>query len=189
MRALVVYGTSEGHTRKIAEWISDWLRERHISTLTVDSGTVPRDFDASGFDLYILAGSVHMGKHQPSLARFAKANRDILSKATAVLISASGSGGRTDPKSQAEAEKYIDLFEKETGWSPTATMPIGGALLFTQYNFFLRWVMKSISKSQGGPTDTSKDYELTNWQALGSFLSGLLSSQCFKSQPELRRSS
>ena len=43
------------------------------------------------------------------------------------------------------------------------------ALLYRQYNFFMRWVMKRIAAKAGGDTDTSRDYEYTDWNDVRAF--------------------
>jgi hypothetical protein len=42
-------------------------------------------------------------------------------------------------------------------------------LLYTRYGFFVRLVMRLISKMAGGDTDTSRDYEYTDWNAVAEF--------------------
>jgi menaquinone-dependent protoporphyrinogen oxidase len=44
-----------------------------------------------------------------------------------------------------------------------------GALLYTHYNFFIRWMMKRIVATAGGDTDTSRDYEYTDWNDVRAF--------------------
>jgi len=48
--------------------------------------------------------------------------------------------------------------------------PIAGALLYTKYNFIVRFIMKRIARQAGAATDTSKDYEYTDWAALSRFI-------------------
>ena len=64
----------------------------------------------------------------------------------------------------------IDDFRAETGWRPKSTKAVAGALLYSKYNFLLRWIMKRISRQAGGTTDTSKDHEYTDWAALDRFV-------------------
>lgn len=182
MRFLVAYATTEGHTRKIAEWIGDWLRSREHAVLVLDTAAIADDLKIDRFDSYVLAGSVHMGKHQPALVQFVLRNLAVLQRAPSALISASGTAARTDPASLGRANACIEAFVKATGWRPSATMPVGGAVLYTQYNFILRWIMKLITKGEGGPTDTSRDHEFTDWHALEDFLSGFLSRQDFEKE-------
>ena len=40
---------------------------------------------------------------------------------------------------------------------------MAGRLAYTQYGFLTRFIMKWIARRQGGPTDTTRDYEFTNW--------------------------
>ena len=46
---------------------------------------------------------------------------------------------------------------------------MAGALPYTRYNFLVRFVMRRISKAEGGDTDTSRDYEYTDWAAVDRF--------------------
>ena len=58
----------------------------------------------------------------------------------------------------------------ETGWRPARVLPVAGALAYSRYNFLIRFVMKRIARKAGAPTDTSRDYEFTNWPALDTFI-------------------
>jgi menaquinone-dependent protoporphyrinogen oxidase len=58
-------------------------------------------------------------------------------------------------------------------WHPTFVQCYAGALAYTQYRWWLRWIMQRISRSHGGPTDTSRDHELTDWGAVDRFAAGL----------------
>jgi menaquinone-dependent protoporphyrinogen oxidase len=64
----------------------------------------------------------------------------------------------------------IDVFVQETGWRPPYVLPVAGALAYSKYNFFIKLIMKTISRMAGGPTDTSRDYEFTDWVALDRFV-------------------
>ena len=39
-----------------------------------------------------------------------------------------------------------------------------------RYNFLIRFVMKRIARKAGAPTDTSRDYEFTDWSTLDAFV-------------------
>ena len=46
---------------------------------------------------------------------------------------------------------------------------VAGALRYTHYNWLKRWMMKRIVTKAGGNTDTSRDYEYTDWAAVRAF--------------------
>jgi menaquinone-dependent protoporphyrinogen oxidase len=74
-----------------------------------------------------------------------------------------------EPKVRQELSAIIGRFLSRTGWHPRMTKPVAGALLYTRYNPFMRWIMKRIVQKGGGDTDTSRDYEYTNWDDLRAF--------------------
>ena len=67
------------------------------------------------------------------------------------------------------------MFLRETGWHPTVIRAVAGALLYTKYSFLLRFVMKRIARKAGAGTDTSKDYEYTDWEGLDHFVTAFTS--------------
>jgi menaquinone-dependent protoporphyrinogen oxidase len=69
----------------------------------------------------------------------------------------------------AGVKEVIDRFLVDTGLHPARVMPVAGALKYREYGWLVRFVMKRISKAEGGPTDTSRDYEMTDWVALDRF--------------------
>jgi len=47
-----------------------------------------------------------------------------------------------------------------------------GALLYSRYNPFLRVLMRLFSAAAGGDTQTSRDYDYTDWAAVERFAAG-----------------
>jgi menaquinone-dependent protoporphyrinogen oxidase len=77
----------------------------------------------------------------------------------------------------ANAEAYVANFEQETGWRPAQVGFFGGALLYRQYGFLKRSMMKRIVRSKPGnlSTDTSRDHEYTDWDEVERFGEDFLS--------------
>src|SRR4030095_328619 len=59
---------------------------------------------------------------------------------------------------------------QDTGWRPMMTKIVAGALLYTQYGWLKRWLMKRIVAKARGDTDTRRDYEYTDWNDLRAFV-------------------
>ena len=51
---------------------------------------------------------------------------------------------------------------------------LGGALRFTEYDFFQEQIVKFIVMKRGVVSETESDREFTNWDALSSFLDAFL---------------
>lgn len=172
---LVLYATREGYTRRIAEHVAATIRSRGYSADAVDAAGLPVDFSMEGYEAAVLAASVHVGKHEKEMVTFVKRFRTQLERMRAIFLSVSlaeagAENPAATPERRAEAAKdvrrIIDTFLQETGWHPSKVHGVAGALHYTKYNFLTRFVMKRIAKAQGGSTDTSRDHELTDWEAL-----------------------
>jgi menaquinone-dependent protoporphyrinogen oxidase len=90
------------------------------------------------------------------------------------FLSVSMSAVKKDEQHRADTQKCIDEFLEETGWKPTVTKAVAGALKYTKYDWLKRFVMVQIVKSEGGDIDTSKDHEYTDWADLKAFVSEFL---------------
>jgi len=168
-RILIVYGTTHGQTEKVARRVADRLRAAgHIVTLT-DADELPRFLSARDFEAVAVGSSVTFGKHQRCVRRFVRAQCDALNQRPTAFFSVSGSAaGRTDAQ-WAEAQRCIDEFLRETGWRPQQVASVAGAMAYTKYNPLLRWLIRRIAEKNGGPTDTSRDHEMTDWAQVDRF--------------------
>jgi len=166
-RILMVYGTTEGQTRKIVETIGDLAAAGH-EVETADAEAVRADWFLTDPDAVLLAASVHIGKHPPSVGRFVMDHRARLeaipSAFLSVSLAASGDAAACD-----EAGGYVATFLSETGWKPAMTGIVAGALPYSRYGFLKRLMMKQIAKRKGLPTDTSCDHEFTDWNEVRRF--------------------
>ncbi|MEZ5931719.1 MAG: flavodoxin domain-containing protein [Alphaproteobacteria bacterium] len=169
MNILIVYGTTEGQTRKIAGFIADQLQAGGEDATLIDSTDVPKDFDMNAFDAVIAAGSLHNGRHQASLFQFVRDHLDTFQAMPSAFVSVSLSMASDDKEDRLDAEDCANRFLDETEWTPTVTHLVAGALRYTQYDFFKRWILKMIASAKGASTDTSRDHEFTDWADLKAF--------------------
>src|SRR5579871_2512049 len=75
MSVLIIYGTSEGQTRKVAEFLAKRLEAAGHVVELVDAIRQPATPRVSGFDGAIVAARVHTGHYPRQIVRFARANR------------------------------------------------------------------------------------------------------------------
>jgi menaquinone-dependent protoporphyrinogen oxidase len=76
---------------------------------------------------------------------------------------------QSDPKVAAELDAIVQRFLDATGWQPATVKHVAGALLYTRYNIFKRWIMRRIAAKAGGETDVSHDYDYTDWADVRAF--------------------
>ena len=163
---LVVYGSSYGQTERIARQVAMRLSGAGQTVALHRADRVPPVVDIGQFDGYLVLASVIRGRHQPYVSAFVRRYLPRLNSAPSGFVSVSGSAASAEPKSQAAARRCVDQFLKTTGWVPTRTWTLGGAMAFTRYNWVMRRVMQWISRRAGGPTDITRDHDLTDWNAV-----------------------
>jgi menaquinone-dependent protoporphyrinogen oxidase len=175
----VFYATREGHTRRIAEHVAADLRVRGIEPKVENLRERAAAIHLPDYAGVILAASVHAGQHESEMVKFVKQHRgELEAMRTAFLsVTLSEAGAErpgTTPEEHArfaaDVDQMIDRFFEETGWHPQRVKPVAGALLYTQYNVLIRFIMKRIARKAGGSTDTSRDHEYTDWEALDRFV-------------------
>jgi len=168
-RIVVIFGTTDGQTAKVAQHVTDVLRsEQHIVEL-IDTRAPLHWTSLEGVNAAVIAGSVRMGRFQRSLVQFVHAHRDALGRIPTAFLAVSLSAARETPAARREVSKTVARFLNETGLEPRTVLPVAGALLYTRYGFFTRLALRFISKMAGGDTDASRDYEYTDWSALSDF--------------------
>jgi len=168
---VLAFGTTEGQTGQIAEYIANAARDHGHQAHTVNIKQ-SKDAALEGYDAIIIGASVHMGKHERYVADFVRRNRaaldDLPSAFFSVSLAAHGD--------LANAQSYVEEFERDTGWHPATVVLISGALLYTQYGFVKRHLMKKIAGDKPGnlDTDTSRDYVYTEWDRVRRFAEDFL---------------
>jgi menaquinone-dependent protoporphyrinogen oxidase len=179
MRAAIFYATREGQGKRVAEHIADSLRALRFDVDVCNVKQSPESIDMQPYQAAFVIASVHLGHHEREIVRFVKSHRLELVRLGAPFLSLTLSeAGAEDPVAPlekrmlaaADAQRMIDVFVQDTGWRPAYVLPVAGALAYSKYNFFIKLIMKTIAKRSGGPTDTSRDYEFTDWTALDRFV-------------------
>jgi menaquinone-dependent protoporphyrinogen oxidase len=111
----------------------------------------------------LVGASIHIGRHQKSADRFVHAHAAQLNAVPSAFFSVSLSAASNNRNEVEAAERIARAFPAAHGWRPSIVLSVAGRLAYREYNFLIRYVIKRIAKKEGGPTDTSRDHELTNW--------------------------
>ena len=166
-RILVVYGTTDGHTARVARALAEAATGAGaIVHVAVAQRTAPAPV---GYDGVIVAASVHAGRYQTGVCGWVRQHRDALAAVPAAFVSVCLGVLQKDVKVDQELEAIRERFFTETGWRPGSTKVVAGALRYTHYGWLTRVMMRRIAARAGGDTDTSRDYEYTDWVDLARF--------------------
>lgn len=164
MRILIAYGSTEGQTRKIVKAVAKQMRESDHEVELFDTSQLMGELHPGSFDQIIVAGSVHVERHQEAMELFVLANLGTLKSKPAMFLSVSLAvafeGGRAD------AEGYVDEFVKNTGWKPQNTVLVAGAVRHGEYGYYKEHILEHIVLQGRSLDDPSNDHEFTDWDLL-----------------------
>jgi menaquinone-dependent protoporphyrinogen oxidase len=167
-RILVLFASTHGQTRRIAERIAATLREHGLETETHDVSTAPDGLSPKSFDGVLIGASVHAGHHQQAAVDYARHHHSLLNSLPCALFSVSLTAADDDDEAREATRKYLDDLLDDTGWQPTLSECFAGAILYSHYGVFERTLIRLIMR-QKGHGDVKWDQEFTDWEAVDRF--------------------
>ncbi|HKI75394.1 MAG TPA: menaquinone-dependent protoporphyrinogen IX dehydrogenase [Pseudomonadales bacterium] len=163
---LIVYSTTDGHTRRICERISEEIRtvghEARLVSLVEDEFVDPSTFDA-----VIIGASVRYGKHRPVVRRYIERFVGILSAMPAALFSVN-LVARDPAKCVPEGNPYLQKLLRQISWRPGILEVFAGKLDYPRYRLGDRLMIKLIMLITHGPIDVDT-VEFTDWDQVAAF--------------------
>ena len=163
---LIIYSTTDGHTKKICQRIKNFLADGNlVELLSLEDS---KKVDLSNFEKIIIGASIRYGKHSKELYEFINLNKNILDQKKSAFFSVNVVA-RKPEKNTAKTNPYINKFLKISKWKPNKISVFAGKVDYPNYNFFDKYIIKFIMFITKGPTDTSQSYEFTDWLKVDDF--------------------
>ncbi len=167
-KVLIVYGTAYGQTERLAQRIASTLTAAGHTVSALKGDRLEPGLSLGEYDAFVIAASVLFGRHQRYIRAFVQNHVTRLNVAPSAFVSVCGT--MAPPlKGASLAQGYAERFLRETGWRPWTVRSFAGGLPYTRYGPFVRLIMKLISRRTGRPTDASRDYDFTEWEAVDRF--------------------
>jgi menaquinone-dependent protoporphyrinogen oxidase len=167
-QVLIVFATVDGQTERIAGRIGEVLARRGHGVMSLRAEAPELGRSLAEHDAVIVGAGIRYGRHSRRLETAIREHRGLIEAQPnaffSVSLSAGGPGARP-----AEAARHVQGFVERSGWQPLRVATFAGALRYRKYNPFIRFLMRQIVRAAGGDTDTSRDYEYTDWQAVERF--------------------
>ena len=163
---LIIYSTTDGHTKIICERIKNFLIDGNfVELLSLEDA---KKVDLYNFENIIIGASIRYGKHSKELYKFINLNKNILDQKKSAFFSVNVVA-RKPEKNTAETNPYINKFLKTSKWKPNKICVFAGKVDYPNYNVFDKYIIKFIMFITKGPTDTSQSYEFTDWSKVDDF--------------------
>jgi len=171
METIIIYSSTDGHTKIICEKIRDNFG--NVNDIALVSLKETANLDLLKFNQIIIGASIRYGKHSNDLYRFIKSNRKTLEQKKTAFFSVNVVARKSE-KNSPETNPYIKKFLKISNWKPNKIAVFAGKVDYPNYNVFDKYIIKLIMFITKGPTDTSQSYEFTDWSKVDSFAKDIM---------------
>ncbi|AUI66981.1 MULTISPECIES: menaquinone-dependent protoporphyrinogen IX dehydrogenase [Glaesserella] len=167
MKTAILYLTRDGQTKKIAEKIATELDGETV-LISLREQPQPSAEQLAQYDRIVIGASIRYGHFDPILEQFIRQHYGLLNQKKSAFFSVNltaRKANRNTPESNVYTRKLLSRIQ----WQPNLVEVIAGALFYPRYTFFDRVMIRFIMFITKGDTDTSKEYEYTDWQKVSRF--------------------
>lgn len=183
---LILYSTKHGQTKKIARHIYERLLIEigaqavcHLQNLDDKI----RDSDwPSTWDLVVIGAPIYGGRFPRKFRKAVRSWGRQLRSSMSAFFSVSLNAQSKSPQAARKGAQIHERFLIESGLRPSLQGQFSGALNYTKYIWPTKYLMRWISRKEGGPTDVSRDHELTDWRAVDEYVAQMV--LMFRAQPK-----
>ena len=173
MQILMIYGTIEGQTAKIAKFIAEDLQSAGHKVDLLDTDGIGQ-IDVKQADAVILAASVHERRHPKNFEASLIAHQAELAACPTLLLSVSLNAAFDEGR--PEAAEYVEEMKMRTGLEPDAELLVAGAVRASQYDYFAMQVVQHVVMRGRDFDRSTQEHEFTDWEALATFVEAFLAS-------------
>lgn len=167
---LIGFASQEGQTERVARRVREVLeREGHQVSLA----PVSDDPEPAAADAVVVAGPIHVGKHDPKLVAWARRRARTLGERPSAMVTVCLTAKDDGEEARATLAGYDAALAEATGWSPELYASVAAALNFDRLGWLGRMLMTRIARKDGllEPDEPARGvHEFTDWnevEALG----------------------
>lgn len=187
-KVLMLYGTREGHTRKITtylqEQLSQQLAAQNISapkfTLINLAELNQTSLNLADYSAVIIGASIHYGFFPNVLMQFITQHQAELQKLPTFFFGIN-LVARKPEKNTPETNVYVRKFLAKSPVRFTGTAVFAGALNYSMLSFFDRHIIRFIMWLTKGETALSTNKVYTDWNAVDKFATQIISAALLNS--------
>ena len=166
-RILIVYSTTDGHTKRICERLARILEgaNQEVEVVPIENAG---QLDMTGFDKIVLGASIRYGKHSPKVYDFVGRHQVLLDEKPNAFFSVNVVARKPD-KNDPATNPYLKKFLGQISWQPKVVAVFAGKIDYPRYRFWDRQMIRLIMWMTKGPTDRHAVVEFTDWNRVQAF--------------------
>lgn len=165
-KVLIVYASTDGHTRKICERLKQVIELQGSQVRLLPIGEpLP---DLSEYAKIVVGASIRYGKHSKLIYEFIERNQPLLDSKPNAFFSVNVVA-RKPEKNQPDTNPYLIKFLSQINWRPKQLAVFGGNLDYPNCRYLDRQMIRLIMWMTKGPTDPATVVDYTDWDQVEAF--------------------
>jgi len=162
------HSSTRGQTAEICRRLAETITKASgASTLLAPIGEA-RTADLESAKIVVLGASIVYGKYRPAVQRLLEIHRELLHTKQTAIFSVNVTA-RKPHRNTPESNPYAARLLAMAGFTPNLAAVFAGKVDYPAYGPFDRFMIRLIMRITKGPTDTSRSYEFTDWEAVQDF--------------------
>ena len=163
---LVVYATTDGHTRKICQRLQQVIEQQGNQAQLVQIDEPHPDL--AQYDKIVVGASIRYGKHSKLIYEFIEHNQLLLESNPNAFFSVNVVARKPD-KNQPDTNPYLKKFLRQITWQPQQLAVFGGNLDYPGCRYLDRQMIRLIMWMTKGPTAPDTQIDYTDWDQVETF--------------------
>ncbi len=168
-KILIIHSSVDGHTTHICERIRSVRNDLDIDIISLSK---TKNISLNKYEMIVIGASIRYGKYRKELFKFIDENLNAIHSKNNAFFSVNVVARKAE-KNSTDTNPYIEKFLLKTSWKPKIIDVFAGKIEYPKYNLFDRSIIKFIMWITNGPTDTSKNFEFTDWSKVEKFAKNL----------------
>lgn len=169
MPDVVLYHSStRGQTAEICRRLAETIAGASGASTLLAPIEEARTADLEDARTAVLGASIVYGKYRPAVRKFLETHRELLRARKTALFSVNVTA-RKPHRGTSENNPYMARLLAMAGFAPSLAAVFAGKVDYPAYGPFDRFMIRLILRITKGPTDTSKSFDFTDWEAVRRF--------------------
>jgi len=166
-KVLLLCSSTDGHTRRICEWVRAHLQEAGdvVALLMIEDVD---DVSPAGFDMVVVGASIRYGCTDRRVIYWVNEHSAQLNAIPGAFFSVN-IVARKPGKDRAATNPYVRKFLRRVHWKPQTVDVFAGKLDYPRLGPIDRSIIRLIMWMTQGPTDPKAVVEFTDWRRVRAF--------------------
>ena len=162
---LFLYCSRDGQTKRICEAMAATMLDSGKSCRLLEIAAPEATAALAECRQIIIGAPIYFGHLPRALYRFIAAHTTLLATRPNAFFCVSASA-RKPGRDCVETSAYLRRFLNRSPWWPQRLTAFAGTIAYPRYRWHERAIIRLIMHLSGGPTDTQREHELTDWDAV-----------------------